>query len=56
MPNRRQAIIWTDADPIQWSIYAALGGGGGGGGGGVGGVGGGGGDKWINPSFNFNIG
>ena len=25
-PNRRQAIIWTNADPIQWRIYAALGG------------------------------
>ena len=24
-PNRRQAIIWTNADPIHWSIYAALG-------------------------------
>ena len=24
-PNRRQAIIWTNADPIQWRIYAALG-------------------------------
>ena len=22
----RQAIIWTDADPIHWLIYAALGG------------------------------
>ena len=21
----RQAIIWTDADPIHWRIYAALG-------------------------------
>ena len=27
-PNRRQAIIWTNADPINWRIYAALGGGG----------------------------
>ena len=25
-PNRWQAIIWTNADPIQWCIYAALGG------------------------------
>ena len=25
-PNRRQAIIWTNADPIHWPIYAALGG------------------------------
>ena len=25
-PNRRQAIIWTNADPIHWCIYAALGG------------------------------
>ena len=25
-PNRRQAIIWTNADPIIWRIYAALGG------------------------------
>ena len=24
--NRRQAIIWTNADPIYWRIYAALGG------------------------------
>ena len=23
---RRQAIIWTNADPIPWRIYAALGG------------------------------
>ena len=23
-PNRRQAIIWTNADPIHWHIYAAL--------------------------------
>ena len=22
--NRRQAIIWTNASPIQWRIYAAL--------------------------------
>ena len=29
----RQAIIWTNADPIHWCIYAALRGGGGGGGG-----------------------
>ena len=26
MPNKRQAIIWTNADPIDWCIYAALGG------------------------------
>ena len=26
MPNRRQAIIWTNIDPIHWRIYAALGG------------------------------
>ena len=25
-PNRRQAIIWTNADPVRWRIYAALGG------------------------------
>ena len=25
-PNLRQAIIWTNADPIHWCIYAALGG------------------------------
>ena len=25
-PNRRQAIIWTNAGPIHWRIYAALGG------------------------------
>ena len=25
-PNRRQAIIWTNADPIYWRIYAELGG------------------------------
>ena len=25
-PNRRQAVIWTNADPIHWRIYAALGG------------------------------
>ena len=24
--NRRQAIIWTNADPIHWRIYAARGG------------------------------
>ena len=24
-PNRRQAIIWTNADPVHWRIYAALG-------------------------------
>ena len=26
VPNRRQAIIWTNADPVHWRIYAALGG------------------------------
>ena len=26
VPNRRQAIIWTNADPIHWRIYAAQGG------------------------------
>ena len=25
-PNRRQANIWTNADPIHWRIYAAVGG------------------------------
>ena len=25
-PNRRQAIIWTNADPVHWRLYAALGG------------------------------
>ena len=25
-PNRRQVIIWTNADLIHWRIYAALGG------------------------------
>ena len=25
-PNGRQAIIWTNADPIHWRIYVALGG------------------------------
>ena len=24
MPNRWQAIIWTNADPIHWRIYVAL--------------------------------
>ena len=24
-PNRRQAIIWTNTNPILWRIYAALG-------------------------------
>ena len=24
--NRRQAIIWTNADPVHWRIYATLGG------------------------------
>ena len=23
-PNRRQAIIWTNPDPIHWRLYAAL--------------------------------
>ena len=23
-PNKRQAIIWTNANPIHWRIYAAL--------------------------------
>ena len=23
-PNRRRAIIWTNADPIRWRIYVAL--------------------------------
>ena len=23
-PNRRQAIIWPNDDPVQWHIYAAL--------------------------------
>ena len=26
MPNRRQAITWTNDDPINWRIYATLGG------------------------------
>ena len=26
MPNRRQAIIWTNDDLVHWRIYAALGG------------------------------
>ena len=25
VPNRRQVIIWTNDDPVQWHIYAALG-------------------------------
>ena len=25
-PNRRQAIIWNNYDPVHWRIYAALGG------------------------------
>ena len=25
MPNRRQAIIWTNADSIQWRICGAAG-------------------------------
>ena len=28
-PKRRQAIIWTNAEPIHWRIYVAQGGGGG---------------------------
>ena len=24
MANRRQAIIWTNADPVHWRIYTAL--------------------------------
>ena len=24
-PNRRQAIIWTNADPVRWRIYATQG-------------------------------
>ena len=24
--NRRQAITWTNYDPVQWRMYAALGG------------------------------
>ena len=24
-PNRRQTIIWPNADPIHWGIYAAHG-------------------------------
>ena len=23
-PNRRQAITWTNADPVHWRTYAAL--------------------------------
>ena len=26
VPNRQQAIIWTNADSIHWCIYSALGG------------------------------
>ena len=26
MAWRLKAIVWTDADPIQWRIYAAIGG------------------------------
>ena len=26
VPNRRQAIAWTNDDPVHWHIYAALGG------------------------------
>ena len=25
VPNRRKAIVWTNADPIHYRIYAALG-------------------------------
>ena len=25
-PNKRQAITWTNADPVHWGIYVALGG------------------------------
>ena len=25
-PNKRKAIIWTNAEPTHWRIYAALGG------------------------------
>ena len=24
VPNRRQAIIWTDADPVHWRVYLTL--------------------------------
>ena len=24
-PNKQQVMIWTNADPIHWCIYAALG-------------------------------
>ena len=23
-PNRRQAITWTNVDPVHWRVYAAL--------------------------------
>ena len=26
VPNRRKGIIWTNADPVRWHIFAALGG------------------------------
>ena len=26
VPNKRQAIVWANADPIHWRIYAAIGG------------------------------
>ena len=29
--DNKPAIAWTNADPVHWRIYAALGGGGGGG-------------------------
>ena len=25
-PNKRETIVWTNADPIHWRIYAAPGG------------------------------
>ena len=25
VPNRQQTIIWTNADPVGWCIYPALG-------------------------------
>ena len=31
MAWRRTAITWTNAEPVRWRIYVALGGGGGGG-------------------------
>ena len=26
MPNKRQAIMWTNADPFHWRTYGVLGG------------------------------